>query len=137
MAGTMEDAIIMRHALLAFALLLPAASAMAEPLPFEGRWAYDLAACAVKPGESDMVPTIIANGRIDYYESSCTIDSAEPIGGGEGSAWTVKTTCSGEGETWSSESIFAVEDMGDETRPRQWIDIDLGSGFVIVRRACD
>lgn len=133
----MEDAIPMRHAALAVALLLPAGAIAAEPLPFEGRWAYDLESCSVQPGESDMVPTIIADGRIDYYESSCTIDSVEPIGSGNGSAWTVKLSCGGEGETWSSESIFAVEDMGDETRPRQWVDIDLASGFVIVRRACD
>jgi hypothetical protein len=118
----------------AMASLIPGA-AFAEPMPYDGRWGFGLDTCALKPGESDMVPTVIADGEIDYYESYCTIDSSEPIGSPDGAAWRVKLSCGGEGETWTSESIFAIDDGAGE-RPRQWIDIDVASGSVIVRQEC-
>jgi len=109
--------------------------AAAGPLPFEGRWGWTEEACDLRPGESDMVPMEIADGEISYYESHCTIDRVEPVGSGDGSAWTVTTRCTGEGETWTSRSIFAVDDRGDDRR-RQLVDIDLGTGFVVVRQDC-
>ena len=118
------------------ALPLIAGAALGEPLPFDGRWGWNVEACAYEPGESDMVPTVIANGEILYYESLCTIESVEPIGGEGGSAWRVGLACGGEGETWTKESILAIDDGAGERR-RQLIDIDIESGFVAVRQDCD
>lgn len=118
--------------------LLPllAAVAHAEPLPFDGRWGWNVDTCAYKPGESDMVPVVIADGEIRYYESLCTIDSIAPLAREDGSAWTVKMSCGGEGETWTEESILAIDDGAGERR-RQLIDIDKESGSVTVRQDCD
>jgi hypothetical protein len=104
--------------------------------PFDGRWGFDPDACALQPGESDLVPTVIAHDEIQYYESHCRIETVEPIGGAESSAWRVRLSCSGEGETWTSEEIFAI-DYGIDGRRRQLIEIDLEDGFVVVRQACD
>ena len=118
--------------------LLPllAGAALAESLPFDGRWGWAVDTCAFKPGDSDMVPTVIADGAIQYYESYCTIDSVVPLVREDGAAWTVAMSCGGEGETWSAKSIFAIDDGAGERR-RQLIDIDLESGFVTVRQDCD
>lgn len=127
---------IMRSCVAAFFLTpLLAGPALAGPVPFEGRWGWTADACDLAPGESDMVPIEIGDGAIDYYESACTIDRVEPVGAGDGAAWTVTTSCSGEGETWTTRSIFAIDDRGDDSR-RQLIEIDLESGFVIVRQEC-
>jgi hypothetical protein len=117
-------------------LLLLAASASAAERPFDGRWGLDAETCALAPGTSDLVPAVIANDEIQYYESHCRIEAVEPIGGENTSAWRVRMTCSGEGETWTSESIFAI-DYGTGDRRRQLIEIDLEAGFVDVRQACD
>jgi hypothetical protein len=118
--------------------LLPffAAAAHAEPLPFDGRWGWNVDTCAYEPGESDMVPLVIADGEMRYYESLCTIDSVAPLAREDGSAWTVKMSCGGEGETWTEKSIIALDDGAGERRP-QLIDIDTESGSVTVRQDCD
>lgn len=115
-------------------LLVGAASAAERP--FDGRWGFDAEACAAEPGTTDHVPTVIANDEIQYYESHCRIESVAPIGGAESSAWNVRLSCSGEGETWTSEEIFAI-DYGIDGRRRQLIEIDLAYGTVTVRQACD
>lgn len=114
---------------------LAAGAALAEPGPFDGRWGWDAAACAIGPGEGDGVPIEIGDGAIRYYESECSIDRVVPLGNGSGPAWTVTTTCSGEGETWTSESVFAIEDRGGDT-PRRLIELDMEAGFVVVREDC-
>jgi hypothetical protein len=123
------------------AIILPilpvlAGAALAEERPFDGRWGLDAETCERAPGTSDVVPAVIANDEIQYYESHCRIEAVEPIGGENTSAWRVRMTCSGEGETWASESIFAI-DHGTGDRRRQLIEIDLEYGFVDVRQACD
>jgi len=110
--------------------------ASAAELPFAGRWGYDPAVCATSPGESDLIPTIIANGEIQYYESQCRVETIEPIGGENGSAWRVRMACAGEGETWTTNAIFAI-DTGYDQRRRQLVEIDLDTGFVTVQQACD
>ena len=117
-------------------LLVLAAPASATERPFDGRWGFDAEACALEPGSSDLVPTVIADDEIQYYESHCRIEAVEPIGGEGTSAWRVRLSCSGEGETWTSEEIFAI-DYGIDQRRRQLIEIDLEDGFVVVRQACD
>lgn len=118
-----------------FLMPILAGAARAETLPFDGRWGWTAEACDLAPGESDMVPIEIGDETIDYYESACTIGRVEPVGSGDGSAWTVTTTCSGEGETWTAQSIFAIDDRGDGS-PRKLIEIDLEAGYAIVRQEC-
>lgn len=124
--------------LIAGLILVPflAGGALAQPLPFDGRWGWNVDACAYKAGESDMVPVVIANGEIQYYESHCTIERIEPVGLDGGTAWRVEMACGGEGETWTAESILAIDDGAGERR-RQLIDIDMDSGAVTVRQDCD
>ena len=126
----------MRRAAIILPMLILAWAASAVERPFDGRWGFDAEACALEPGSSDLVPTVIANDEIQYYESHCRIEAVEPIGGENTSAWRVRMTCSGEGETWTSESIFAI-DHGTGDRRRQLIEIELADGFVDVRQACD
>ena len=127
----------MRPAVIIFPMLLfLAGAASAVERPFDGRWGFDAEACTLQPGESDLVPTVIAHDEIQYYESHCRIETVEPIGGAESSAWRVRLSCSGEGETWTSEEILAI-DYGIDGRRRQLIEIDLEDGFVVVRQACD
>ena len=103
--------------------------------PLDGRWAYDAEICANEPGSGDLVPTVIHDGKIDYYESHCEILEINHIGA-QGSAWRVRSTCSGEGEVWTGESIFAI-DHGNNERRRQLTEIDLADGIVMVSQACD
>jgi hypothetical protein len=127
----------MRLAVITFPMLLVVAgAASAAERPFDGRWGLDAETCALAPGTSDLVPAVIANDEIQYYESHCRIEAVEPIGGENTSAWRVRLACSGEGETWTSEEIFAI-DYGADQRRRQLIEIDLEDGFVVVRQACD
>lgn len=126
----------MRLAVIILPMLLLLAGAAAAERPFDGRWGFDVEACAAEPGTTDRVPTVIANDEIQYYESHCRIERVEAIGGGEGAAWRVRLSCSGEGETWTSDEIFAI-DYGIDGRRRQLIEIDLAYGTVAVRQACD
>jgi hypothetical protein len=123
-------------AILLTMVLLVAGTASAAERPFDGRWGLDAEACALAPGASDLVPVVIANDEIQYYESHCRIEAVEPIGGENTSAWKVRMTCSGEGEAWTSESIFAI-DHGTADRRRQLVEIDLEYGVVTVQQACD
>lgn len=117
-------------------LVLSVVGAAGAERPFDGRWGLDAGSCPLQPGESDLVPTVIANDEIHYYESHCRIESVEPIGGENTAAWRVRLSCSGEGETWASEQIFAI-DYGTGERRRQLVEIDLEYGTVVVRQACD
>jgi hypothetical protein len=117
-------------------LVLSVVGAAGAERPFDGRWGLDAESCALQPGESDLVPTVIADDEIHYYESHCRIESVEPIGGENTAAWRVRLACSGEGETWTSEEIFAI-DYGAGERRRQLVEIDLEYGTVVVRQACD
>lgn len=126
----------MRMTPLAGLSLVAAAVPAAAHGPFDGRWGFDAEACALEPGTSDLVPTEVHGNEIQYYESRCTIDDLAPIGGEGSTAWRVKLTCSGEGETWHGDSLFAIDHGTSERRP-QWIDIDMETGSVVVRQYCD
>lgn len=98
--------------------------------PFEGSWAYD---CEMAAG--DLVPTVIADGQVLYYESECSIDDVAAIGSGD-QAWNLKMTCAGEGEEWTRIVLFAVE-RGNQGEPLQLIEVDLEAGYVLARDRCD
>ncbi|SDB43939.1 hypothetical protein [Bauldia litoralis] len=110
-------------------LALTSAPALAE-FPFEGEWAYD---CEIAAG--DLVPTVIADGRVLYYESECSIDNVAAIGAGD-QAWNLKLSCAGEGDEWQRNVLFAVE-LGNEGEPLQLIEVDLDDGYVLARDRCD
>lgn len=124
----------MRKIIAAVGMVLVAAPAAAGPL--DGRWGFDAEACAADPQTSDIIPTVIADGRIEYYESACEIVELTPIGGENTSAWRAKLNCGGEGEVWTEDEIFGI-DEGGGTKPRQLIEIDMETGGVTVRLACD
>ena len=126
----------MRHRLLiALPILIAGGPAFADG-PFDGRWGFDADACSFEPGTSDLVPTEIHGNEIQYYESHCVIDDLVPLGGEGTNAWRVRLTCSGEGETWTRDAMFAIDYGTDERRP-QLINIDMETGSVIVRQSCD
>ena len=120
----------MRKLVSSVALLLMAATPALAAEPFEGSWAYD---CTIPAG--DLVPTVIKDGRIIYYESECDIDSVTAIGTDD-QAWKVTASCQGEGETWDRNMMLAVE-RGNEGEPVQLIEIDLDEGYVIANDRCD
>ena len=120
----------MRKLTTAAALVVAIASPAFAAEPYEGSWAYD---CTIAAG--DLVPTVIKDGRIIYYESECDIDSVTPIGTGD-QAWKVTASCQGEGETWDRNMMLAVE-QGNEGEPVQLIEIDLDEGYVIANDRCD
>lgn len=126
----------MRRTLPAALLPLLAAAPAAAHGPFDGRWGFNVEACSAEPGTSDLVPTEIHGNEIQYYESRCTVDDLVPIGGEGSQAWRVKLTCSGEGETWTGDEIFAIDIGTGASRP-QLIEIDMETGMVIARQACD
>jgi len=107
----------------------------ADAAPFDGRWAMTIGDCGVAPGMSDRVPLSIAGDTFEAYEGRCVIASLEAIGAQE-AAWRVTRTCSGEGETWTVSSIFAI-DRDATGAPRQLVEINLDEGFVIVRQHCN
>ena len=112
--------------------LLLTGSALAGPL--DGRWALAQQDCTQPPGTSDRVPMAIAGNEIKFHESSCVLSRLEAIGEGN-AAWRVTRICSAEGESWSIDSIFALDrdPAGDS---RQLIEIGLEDGNVIVRKSC-
>ena len=114
----------------ALVFLLGATPALADG-PFDGKWAFDTRSCA--SNEDDTV--IIGDGRVTYYESECDIGGVEPIGD-SGAAWRAQLTCAGEGETWTNETIFAI-DRGTGEERRQLIEINMADGWVVVRQPCD
>lgn len=103
--------------------------------PLDGRWAMTPEDCGLAPGMGDRVPLTISGDMFKAYESQCTIAGVEEIGGLD-SAWRVTRTCSGEGDTWSIRSIFAI-DRDATNAPRQLVEIDLDEGYVIVRQYCN
>jgi len=120
----------MRKLVSSVALLLMTAAPAIAAEPFEGSWAYD---CSIPAG--DLVPTVIKDGRIIYYESECDIGSVTPIGSA-GQAWTVTASCAGEGETWERDMMLATE-LDNNGEPVQLIEVDLDDGYVVARRRCD
>ena len=97
--------------------------------PFDGSWAFD---CEIPAG--DLIPTVIKDRKITYYESECDIGTVTPIGSRD-QAWTVTASCAGEGETWDRTILFAME-RGNEGEPIQLIEVDLDDGYVVARKRC-
>lgn len=119
----------MRTAWATAVLLLCMTSAIAAA-PFDGKWGHDQATCDADEGDT----VTVANGQITYYESQCDIGPINPIGDSN-SAWRAELTCSGEGETWVDDTIFAI-DRGNGEEVLQLIEINMTDGSVVARKPC-
>jgi hypothetical protein len=118
-------------AVAAVALLL---SGAAVASPFDGKWTLNPKACS-NADRDDGLATI-ADKKITYWESECTITKIAPIGEGDpASVWRVETACSGEGENWTKDSVFAI-DRDAEGAARQLVEIEMNEGYVVVLQAC-
>ena len=113
---------------LLIALVLVASPALATP--FDGDWYM---VCPASP-EDDILPITISGDRIAYYESECTIGAIDAVGE-HGKVWKVSASCSGEGETWTSDLIYGL-DQDAATGTPVLAEIDLDQGFLVVYRAC-
>lgn len=106
-----------------------------EPGPFDGRWAWDPEICANERGSGDLVPSEFRGTSVEHYESRCDISSLTPIGDME-QAWEATLTCSGEGEEWTVDVIYAL-DSDPDGKPGLLIEIDRTDGMVVVRHYCE
>lgn len=118
---------------IAVLLALGAAPALAHG-PFDGFWAFDPEICENERGTTDLVPIMIDLPVIEGYESHCVMDRIERIA--EGETWYVDLTCTGEGETWTRETLFAL-DRDVDGNVRRLIEIDLEFGTATVFSKCD
>jgi hypothetical protein len=115
-------------------LMIAVSPAMAQS-PLDGRWAWSPEICGNSVDGGEAVPSLFAGNEIDHYESRCTITSLTPIGT-SGAAWNAAMDCTGEGEEWSRNAIFAI-DRDEDGAPRLLIEIDRDEGYVVVRHWCD
>lgn len=126
---------MIRAVISALLALVAGTSSATAAGPLDGRWGLSVDDCRRAPGTSDRVPVVVAGNRMDFHESVCEIAAIEPIGS-QNAAWRVSRTCRGEGENWTVRSIFAI-DRDIAGTPRQLIEINLDSGYVIIRQRCN
>lgn len=75
--------------------------------PITGIWAYEPGGTCDRTAPTDLVPILIEEGAVRFYESSCDIVEAEPVG--VGNALSLRLACSGEGQTWASTALILVD----------------------------
>lgn len=86
----------------------------AQQLPANllGEWvvAEDVQACRLGDFDKRESDSLIKVGRrqIEYWESVCTVRSVST----KGNTTSVRMTCSGEGETWTSNEVLSVQKIG-------------------------
>lgn len=109
------------------ALTLGAGAATAEP--FDGTW---YAEC-----EGDLAgdKTIIGDGRIRAYDTSCEILKMTRIGG-EGQVWRTINSCREKEETWVEEVLFGLETDVDG-KILHLVEVGLDDGYVLTYVKCD
>ena len=120
-----------RLPIVALAILLSGAAAAS---PIDGRWAWNSEGCSVVEGSGDVGPNVFSGDTLRYFESECKIVKIEPIGD-QAAAWRARTQCSGEGEEWTNDSVFAI-DRDSDGNARQLVEVDMEDGFVTVLQAC-
>lgn len=112
-------------------LVVGCAAAIAETA--DGIWALSVANCTEISSPSVMTVNT-QKALVSFYESECAIISSEAIGD-QGLAWRVGLSCSGEGETWIRDTIYAL-DLPFDGGPERLVEIDMTDGFVIGRYRC-
>jgi hypothetical protein len=120
-----------RLPIVVLAILLSGAAAAS---PIDGRWAWSSEGCNVAEGSGDVGPNVFSGDTLRYFESECKIVKIEPIGD-QAAAWRAQTQCSGEGEEWTNDSVFAI-DRDSDGNARQLVEVDMEDGFVTVLQAC-
>lgn len=91
----------MSRSLLLTATLVIASPVLAAPPAYVGSWGLDRDGCRA---EGDMVPTVIREDSIEFYDTACDLESLVQ----KGRTWTGKAVCSGEGETWTDRIAMTV-----------------------------
>jgi hypothetical protein len=123
----------MRRALFASIGFL-AATGIAAADTLEGRWSLYADGCNQEI--SDGILTVdLQEGTFNYWESECTITNVTPVGIAE-VAWQVKFECSGEGDFWEYEAIYAIDTPVDGAGPTRLVELDLLGGYVVSRVRC-
>ncbi|MCW5715607.1 MAG: hypothetical protein KIT43_13940 [Bauldia sp.] len=124
---------MLRRSILASAGFL-AASGIASAATLDGRWSYIAAECAAEISDAILVIDTVA-GTMRYWESECTLTMLQPFGTFE-TAWRVQMGCTGEGEFWDRDAIFAIDVPADGDGTPRLIEIDLTDGYVVTRAWC-
>jgi len=96
----------MKKAIVAvFGLIVSASPALAHSL--DGAWGLYAESCS-RTAESEGVFTLdVAMGEIWYYESFCSFTQLTPVGDWD-EVWRATLTCNGEGENWTTDTVFAL-----------------------------
>lgn len=121
-----------RPAILAATLLLAAPAAAHGP--FDGYWAEDPEWCGEDMFYSRNSPLMLDLPLIQGYFGECVIETFEPVAEG-GDAWRAGLSCSGEGQEWTDERLFAV-DRDDDGAPQTLVEIGLGDVRLRILHLC-
>lgn len=84
------------------AVLSMSAAYAGEPA-YVGTWGNDATQCK-KPQESQNAPMVVTANGYDQHEAHCTFSSIEK----SGEIWTMKTTCSVEGDEQTGQMTLSV-----------------------------
>lgn len=124
----------MRRVLLTSAGWLVMTTVAMAQVALGGRWGIDAAACADRFSPEVMEFDVKAQ-VVRYYESACRLSDVTAIGTFE-LVWQMALSCSGEGMTWETQRIYALEPPWDGNGPMRLIEIDLVDGFAVSRVLC-
>lgn len=112
------------------ATVLISVAAMGQPYDFEGSWGRVGNQCASR---GDIIPIVITSSELLFYESRCGLADVKPVGEA-GMTWQVDAECSGEGEQWIDNYIFALT---ADSEPQTLVMIDMGYGDAWLLERCD
>jgi hypothetical protein len=118
-----------------FGVLLLSWPAHAQQLPaqFLGEWIFAEGGSACRPGDFDKreSDSLIKVGRrqIEYWESLCTVQSATT----KGNTTSVRMSCAGEGERWSSNDVLSVQKIAGRDH---LISYRPSEGFMSIYARC-
>lgn len=126
----------MRTAIPAFAasILVVVVPAVAHG-PFDGFWAVDPAWCDADMVGTPEAPIMVDLPVIESALGQCIVESFEALGTGDGDAWRASVSCTGEGDEWEHDAIFAVGRDADGA-PQTLVEIELEHGIVQIYRRC-
>lgn len=103
--------------------------------PFDGSWADDPAWCGTDMLDSFESPMMIDLPVIEFSLGQCVIESFEALGTGDGDSWRAGVSCTGEGDEWEYDAIFAVA-RDDAGVPQTLVEIELDHGTMRIFHRC-
>lgn len=119
-------------AMLTAVLSMLLSSEAVSQTPYAGQWYWDGAATCAPNYDGENVALEIKNGKLLYYESSCTIRRTEKL---SSHGYRFDLACRGEGEVWRKTMMFALLPIS-KINHELLLGIDLRSGFVTAYRRC-